>query len=148
VRLRRPEPKKARIEIIPMIDTIFFLLVFFMIASLSMTKMTGMPVQLPTPRQGSSSATSHPAPVAKVMVTVTAAGQYYIDKECVEFEGLYGEMRRRLRRNPKLVVILNCDKTQKVDKLIQVMDEVKRANAENVLIATEPKTQDGGGMAQ
>ena len=49
---------------------------------------------------------------------------------------------------PKLVVILNCDKTQKVDKLIQVMDEVKRANAENVLIATEPKTQDGGGVVQ
>ena len=46
MRLRRPETKKARIEIIPMIDTVFFLLVFFMIASLAMTKMTGMPVQL------------------------------------------------------------------------------------------------------
>lgn len=142
MRLRRPEPKKARIEIIPMIDTIFFLLVFFMIASLAMTKMTGMPVQLP------KSASAQSKPVVKVMVTVTAAGHYYVDKLPVEFAQIYGEMRRRLRDNPKLVVILNCDKTQKVDRLIQVMDEVKRANAENVLIATEPKTGDGGGVAQ
>jgi len=142
VRLRRPEPKKARIEIIPMIDTIFFLLVFFMVASLAMTKMTGMPVQLP------KSGTAQAKPVVKVMVTVTAAGHYYVDRQAVEFAGIFGEIRRRLRDNPKLVVILNCDKTQKVDKLIQVMDEVKRANAENVLIATEPKTQDGGGMLQ
>jgi biopolymer transport protein ExbD len=142
VRLRRPEPKKARIEIIPMIDTIFFLLVFFMVASLAMTKMTGMPVQLP------KSTTAQAKPVVKVMVTVTAAGHCYIDKQFVDFTEIYGEMCRRLRDNPKLVVILNCDKTQKVDKLIQVMDEVKRANAENVLIATEPKTQDGGGVVQ
>ena len=39
--------KKARIEIIPMIDTMFFLLVFFMIATLSMTLQKGMPVNLP-----------------------------------------------------------------------------------------------------
>ena len=41
------QPKRARIEIIPMIDTIFFLLVFFMIASLAMTTAKGMPVNLP-----------------------------------------------------------------------------------------------------
>jgi biopolymer transport protein ExbD len=140
--LRRPEPKKARIEIIPMIDTVFFLLVFFMIASLAMTKMTGMPVQLP------KSATAQAKPVVKVMVTITAAGYYYVDKQFVAFSDIYGEIRRRLRDNPKLVVILNCDKAQKVEKLIQVMDEVKRADAENVLIATEPKTQEGGGVAQ
>jgi biopolymer transport protein ExbD len=142
VRLRRPETKRARIEIIPMIDTVFFLLVFFMIASLAMTKMTGMPVQLP------ASATAQAKPVVKVMVTVTAAGRYYMDKQEVSFGEIYPEMRRRLRDNPKLVVVLNCDKTQRVDRLIQVMDEVKRANAENVLIATEPKTANGGSVAQ
>jgi biopolymer transport protein ExbD len=142
VRLRRPEPKKARIEIIPMIDTIFFLLVFFMVASLAMTKMTGMPVQLP------ASATAQAKPVVKVMVTVTADGRYYIDRQPVTFSEIYGQIQRRLHDNPKLVVVLNCDKSQHVDRLIQVMDEVKRANAENVLIATEPKTQAGGGVVQ
>ncbi len=47
MKLKAYQPKKARIEIIPMIDTIFFLLVFFMIASLAMTTQKGMPVNLP-----------------------------------------------------------------------------------------------------
>ena len=44
---RRRPPRKARIEIIPMIDTVFFLLVFFMMASLAMTVHGGIPVNLP-----------------------------------------------------------------------------------------------------
>ena len=44
--------KKARIEIIPMIDTIFFLLVFFMISTLSMSQYRGMPVNLPKAASG------------------------------------------------------------------------------------------------
>ncbi len=47
MKIRRRESKKARIEIIPMIDVIFVLLVFFMVSSLAMTKINSMPVALP-----------------------------------------------------------------------------------------------------
>src|SRR5262245_21378810 len=47
MRVPRKEPEKARIEVIPMIDIIFFLLVFFMISTLSMTINRGLPVNLP-----------------------------------------------------------------------------------------------------
>jgi biopolymer transport protein ExbD len=66
----------------------------------------------------------------------------------VALSEIYREIRRRVRENPRLVVVLNCDKSQQVDRLIQVMDEVKRANAENVLIATEPKAREGGGTVE
>jgi biopolymer transport protein ExbD len=140
MRLPRTEMKKARIEIIPMIDTIFFLLVFFMIASLAMTKMTGMPVQLP------KSSTARARPVVKVMVTVTEAGRFYVDKKAVAFDEIYGEIAARLRDNPQLVVVLNCDRRQQVQQLVHVMEEVKRANAQNVLIATEPRTATAAGV--
>ena len=78
VKLRAYQPKKARIEIIPMIDTIFFLLVFFMIASLAMTTAKGMPVNLPK----ASAATERP--VVKVVLTLTQSGSYYVDKQRVE----------------------------------------------------------------
>ena len=52
MRIQRRSIKKARIEIIPMIDTIFFLLVFFMISTLSMTQFKGMPVNLPKAASG------------------------------------------------------------------------------------------------
>jgi biopolymer transport protein ExbD len=47
MRIPRQEPEKARIEVIPMIDIVFFLLVFFMISTLSMTVNRSLPVNLP-----------------------------------------------------------------------------------------------------
>ena len=52
MRIQRRSSKKARIEIIPIIDTIFFLLVFFMISTLSMSQFKGMPVNLPKAASG------------------------------------------------------------------------------------------------
>jgi biopolymer transport protein ExbD len=137
MRLRRWEPKKARIEIVPMIDTIFFLLVFFMIASLAMTTMKGMPVNLP------KSSTAADRSVVKSVVTVTEAGRYYIDKRQVSFDDIRGILSTRLKENPRMVVVINCDKAQNWGRGIEVMDEAKKAGAELLTIATEPKTRKG-----
>ncbi len=133
MRLQSFQPKKARIEIIPMIDTIFFLLVFFMIASLTMTTMKGMPVNLPK----ASAAKEKPA--VKVVLTLTNSDKYYIDKKEVAFDQVYDELKMRLDENPKLVVIINCDKQQQWERGIQLADEAKRAGAQYLTIATEPK---------
>jgi len=65
MRIQRRSPKKARIEIIPMIDTIFFLLVFFMISTLSMAQYRGMPVNLPKAASGQQ------APAESAAITIT-----------------------------------------------------------------------------
>lgn len=133
MKLRSYQPKKARIEIIPMIDTIFFLLVFFMIASLAMTTAKGMPVNLPK----ASAATERP--VVKVVLTLSASGTYYIDKTPVSFYGIRDGLARRLKDNPGAVVVINCDKAQSWERGIQLADEAKRAGARFLTIATEPK---------
>lgn len=135
MRLSRFQPKKARIEIIPMIDTIFFLLVFFMIASLAMTTMKGVPVNLPK----SSSAADRP--MVKVVLTLSETGSYYIDKKKVVFDQIFPEMKARLTENPKLVVVINCDKKQSWARGIELADEAKRAGAQLLTIATEPKVK-------
>nr|MDQ2732892.1 biopolymer transporter ExbD [Armatimonadota bacterium] len=71
MRIARTERKKARIEIIPMIDTIFFLLVFFMYTSLSMVKMNGLTISLPKPASGTVAAVSTPAGPNTLIATVT-----------------------------------------------------------------------------
>ena len=76
------KPKKARIEIIPMIDTIFFLLVFFMIESLSMVQMQSRRVSLPV------SQTARARPGANVIVTLTGDGEYYVDRQPVSERGI------------------------------------------------------------
>ena len=137
MRLKPWVPKKARIEIVPMIDTIFFLLVFFMIASLAMTTMKGMPVNLP------KSSTARDRSVVKTVVTITASGKYYVDKKQVDFSHIGPMLSVRLRDNPKMVVVINCDKDQQWGRGIEVMDEAKKAGAEILTIATEPKVKKG-----
>lgn len=129
------QPKKARIEIVPMIDTIFFLLVFFMMASLAMTTSKGMPVNLPK----ASAATERP--VCKVVLTLTPTGSYYVDKHQVSFEEIHGCLKSSLKDNPGAVVVINCDKSQNWERGIQLADEAKRAGAKYLTIATEPKMQ-------
>lgn len=137
MKLKQWEPKKGRIEIIPMIDTMFFLLVFFMIASLAMTTMKGMPVNLP------KSSTAKDRSIVKTVVTVTETGNYYIDKTSVGFDDIRPLLSERLKENPQMVVIINCDKAQNWGKGIEVMDEARMAGAELLTIATEPKSEKG-----
>jgi biopolymer transport protein ExbD len=133
MRISGYQPKRARVEIVPMIDTIFFLLVFFMMASLAMTTAKGMPVNLPR------ASTSTERPLVKIVLTLTRAGRYYVDKQPVVFEQVFPILKNRLKDNPKAVVVINCDRFQPWDKGIQLADEAKRAGARYLTIATEPK---------
>ena len=69
MRIQRRSGRKARIEIIPMIDTIFFLLVFFMMATLSMSHYSGLPVNLP------KAATGQQPPSESAAVTMIGCGK-------------------------------------------------------------------------
>jgi biopolymer transport protein ExbD len=74
MRIQRRSSKKARIEIIPMIDTIFFLLVFFMISTLSMAQYRGMPVNLPKAASGQQ------APAESAAVTIDKEGRLFLKR--------------------------------------------------------------------
>jgi biopolymer transport protein ExbD len=135
MRIAPYQPKKARIEIVPMIDTIFFLLVFFMMASLAMTTMRGMPVNLPKAAQAQS------RPVDKVVLTLTADGRYYVDRQRVTFEQIRPALKEALRRNPDTAVVINCDQSQRVKGLVELADEAKSCGARLLTIATRPKEE-------
>jgi biopolymer transport protein ExbD len=130
--------KKARIEIIPMIDTIFFLLVFFMITSLSMVQMSAHKVTLPT------SSTASEKPIEKVVVSISREGNFYVDRQQVAFTAIEPYLEDKIRENPAIVVVLNCDKDQDVSTFLRVMDVAKQANPASLLIATAPKDARGG----
>jgi biopolymer transport protein ExbD len=132
VRLAAYKPKRARIEIVPMIDTIFFLLVYFIIASLSMTQMHSRKVALPV------SATASQHPETKVIVTVAQDGRCYIDQTPIEEVQIADALKARLRDDPSLTVVINCDKDQPVERFGEIFDLVKQANAATVMVATTP----------
>jgi biopolymer transport protein ExbD len=138
VRLQRQGLKKARIEIIPMIDTIFFLLVFFMLASLSTVPMSAKKVRLP------ESTTATTKPKDKVVVTVDEQNHYFVDRAQVPFDQILPRLRQAVAANPQVTVILNADKEDQVGQLLKIMDVAKQANPGQLVMATTPRTGGGG----
>ena len=137
MKIPEPDLRKARIEIIPMIDTIFFLLVFFLFSTLSMTNMRGINLSLPRPI-----ATVAGPPTREIVVTVSDRGQYAVDKQAVTAQALRASLEQRLTVAPGAVVIVHVADSQPVQSLITVMDALYPLAGPNgqpvpVLVATQ-----------
>jgi biopolymer transport protein ExbD len=133
MRLGRRTIKKARIEIIPMIDTIFFLLVFFMISTLSMTRYSGVPVNLPKAATGQQAANESAA------VSITPEGKIFIDKQEVPRESVQTILQQRLSANPELLVLINADERVEHGRVVEIMDDARRAGVSKMAIAVKPR---------
>ena len=133
MRLARRSIKKARIEIIPMIDTIFFLLVFFMISTLSMARYSGLPVNLPKAASGQQPATESAA------VTITSDGRVFIDKQEVARDNVRSVLQQRLATKPDLLVLINADERVEHGRVVEVMDDARQAGVVKMAIAVKPK---------
>jgi biopolymer transport protein ExbD len=135
MRIQRRSIKKARIEIIPMIDTIFFLLVFFMISALSMTQFKGMPVNLPKAASGQQ------APAESAAITINKDHQIFLDKRAVD-QGTLGELlRAQIAQNPQLLVVINADDGVEHGHVVEVMDIARSVNVAKMAIAVKPREQ-------
>ena len=127
--------KKPRIEIIPMIDTMFFLLVFFMIATLSMTLQRGMPVNLPEAESSTDKVQE------EVSLSVTKDGMLFFNKELIALDDLERRLADTRQRDPDPSVIINADESVQHGLVIQVMDKVRISGISNMAIATKPSSQ-------
>jgi biopolymer transport protein ExbD len=135
MRIQRRNPKKARIEIIPMIDTIFFLLVFFMISTLSMAQYRGMPVNLPKAASGQQALAESAA------ITIDKESRIFLNKEEVDQAALGDLLRQQLEQNADLLIIINADDGVEHGRVVEVMDIARAANVAKMAIAVKPKEQ-------
>ena len=133
---RHRELKRTRIEIIPMIDTMFFLLVFFMLSSLALTKLNGLPVNLP---QADSAPKQAPAPLT---ITIDANRRLYVNKTPVTFETLEPVLREKAggaKANlAEATVIINADTTVPHGEVVRSIDGAREVGITKFAIATAP----------
>lgn len=130
--------KKARIEIIPLIDIIFFLLATFIMVSLSMTKNEGVQVALPT--AGSSTPLENKDEVEKaVTLSVTDKGDVFYNKEKISLAQLPMKLQtfKSASKDPK--VIINGDASADFRNVVAVLDEVRKIGIAKVGINTDKK---------
>ena len=118
MRVASPIPhKKARIEIIPLIDIMFFLLASFMMVSLSQVHMKGIKVTLPTGQSGETQSKRD-----YITVSVDLNGNPYFDKEEMTYEKLTATLQRVHQENPEAKVFVRGDANTVHANIIHVLD--------------------------
>jgi biopolymer transport protein ExbD len=125
--MRYFETRKARIEIIPMIDIMLFLLVFFAMLTLRMIPTTGQVSRLPT----SSTATAMPAP--KLLVEIRAGGQFFVEGQPVEASQITALVRQR--EPARLAVTIAGGEDASLQQVMRVIDAVRSGGATQVGLA-------------
>ena len=130
--------KKARIEIIPLIDIMFFLLASFMLVSMSMIKLQAIPNNLP----GKNAAPKPPDHPDFATIGIDKLGKFYfkVDKDMVPIKP--SEIPARLqplyeKQRDDLKVFINVDKDAKYDQLIDALDQVRAMGISKVSFAVK-----------
>jgi biopolymer transport protein ExbD len=125
--------KSPRIEIIPMIDVMMFLLVFFVLISLNALPSRGLKVALPYAADA-----AHLDVPKRVTVTLAANGDVYLDGTKTDLAGL-GSQLQVLAQNTKLTVIIAGDQNARLQPLVSVLDALKNAGVGSAsIIAKQP----------
>jgi biopolymer transport protein ExbD len=112
---------RSRIEIIPMIDVMMFLLVFFVLISLNALPALGLRVALPYAANPTRLEVTR-----RVTLTLTAAGEVFLDGEGTSLEGIT-ERLRSYARDAKLTVVISADRDAHLQPLVSVLDALKSA---------------------
>jgi biopolymer transport protein ExbD len=123
---------KPRIEIIPMIDIMMFLLVFFMLSALSMIQGSGLKLNLP------QSSTAAPVESAKLTLGVNKEGALFVESQPVSEAELVSRLKS-LKVEKKVDVIIMGDEGTEYQKIVKAMDVVRSAGITSVALATSGK---------
>jgi len=141
MRVSSPVPKhKARIEIIPLIDIMFFLLASFMMVSLSQVHMKGIKVNLPTGQRGETQSKKN-----YISVSVDSNGNPYFDKEEMkDYDALTARLKKVHDENPEAKVFIRGDADSVHFNIIRVLDICRQAGFYKV--AFEIKSESARGV--
>ena len=125
--------RRPRIEIVPLIDVIFFLLATSLMVSLSMVKNQGVSVRLPRAATGQAQAAVNDH---SVTVTITRNGTVYLNKQAMSFEVLRQRLQALVREDPGLRVSLHGDESASFGDIVKALDEMRKLEIERVALQT------------
>lgn len=135
MKLNRPLQKQARIEMLPLIDIIFLVLVVFIYAMLSMAVHRSLPVDLPL------SAAVEIEPDVRLTITVQADRSIYLDRESVNLDELTGLLQDKVATGTKPKVSLVADQDLVYQQLFAVLDRIREAGIANISLQAEEASQ-------
>ncbi len=128
----RDEPE---INITPMLDIVFIMLIFFIVTT-SFIRETGVEVNKPT------AMTAEPRPQGNVLIAIRDNDDIWMNKQQIELHEVRTEVERAKAENPESAVVLIADRGARTGMLVEVMDQVQAAGINRISVSAEP--EDGG----
>mmetsp|Transcript_28556 Transcript_28556/g.13221 ORF Transcript_28556/g.13221 Transcript_28556/m.13221 type:complete len:135 (-) Transcript_28556:125-529(-) len=127
--------KKARIEILPLIDIVFLLLVFFIYAMLSMAVHRGLTVDLPT------SASAKINKKTNVSITIKSDGTIYLDKEKIDINRLTRILSEKFKEDAESEAMLFADSDIEYKRIFSVLDKIRQAGIRCISLQAEAENR-------
>ena len=128
-RISRSE-EEADINLTPMLDVVFIMLIFFIVTS-TFVKESGVDVTRP------NAETAVPTDASSIQIGITSNNQIYFDKRLVDKRAVRANIEKGLAESPGAAVIIIADALSNTETLIEVMDQSRLAGAENISVATD-----------
>ncbi len=129
------DEEEAGINITPMLDIVFIMLIFFIVTT-SFVKETGIEVNRPNAQTAVRNERGN------ILIAITESGDIWMDKRKIDVRAVRANVERMLAERPEGAVIVQADKFSKAGVMVTVMDQVRLAGVENVSIAASKSTNE------
>ena len=129
MRLPNEPDRPPQINIVPMIDVIFAILVYFIVSSLFLTRSEGLPVNLP------QAETVQLQQSKQITVSLDSGGSLTVDSQATELSQLRTRVESILEDRESKVVVVNADKTVDHGQVVDVLDELRQISGVSLAIA-------------
>lgn len=131
MKIRHLPTRSPRVEMLPLIDIVFLLLVVFIYTMLSMAVHQGMPVALPSSEQ------VQPEKESPLSVTITLEGTIYLNKRPVALEELGKELKHHSQADTEKGVLIFADRQVVYQQLFEVLDRIRQAGLHRISLQAE-----------
>ncbi len=132
----RGKYQEEEINVMPLVDMVFLLLIFFMVTT-SFVKETGIDVHRPT------AATAQLKDKGNILLGVSEDGRIYFEKKAIDLRSVRAHIQRSLAENPEGAVVIVADQKSDTGIVVRVMDQCRLAGAQRVSIAAAKPTATG-----
>ena len=126
--------EEARIELVPLIDVIFCILTFFLLAALQLTRQQAINVDLPKAKTGQTQMRE------MLIVSIDDFGQTYIDQLPVNYQQLDRVLKSFQSQNPAGLMVLYAPQNARYAKVVEVLDKLREVGGDRVALATLPSS--------
>ncbi|MEH2919579.1 ExbD/TolR family protein [Samsonia erythrinae] len=126
-----PKKQKAHIDLVPMIDVMMFLLVFFVLISMNVIPALGLKTQLPA-----AGSVQQLKPQKKAIITLSGQDHLELDGQPLALPELVNTLKQQQDNPNTTTIIINSDKSVAVERLVTVMDALRQGGFSSISIAT------------